>query len=135
VTAPTTPVATAGQIEPRRYLADAAAVAAAARDFAAILASAGQRTTPAALRHVTPALVGALRRAEAAASEIAAARLVDGRLEAQRERTVPALSSVLTAMRDVVRAARVGDVRAAASATNRLGAALTALRSSGSGSS
>jgi hypothetical protein len=107
-------------------------VAAAIRDFAAILASAGPRATPAALRRVTPALVGALRRAEAAAAQLATGHLADERLEAQRERTVPALTSVLTAMRDVTRAARFGNARAAATASGRLRAALAALRASGS---
>jgi hypothetical protein len=109
-------------------------VAAAVRDFAAILASAGPRATPAGLRGVTPALVGALRRAEAAAVQLSTGHLADERLEAQRERTVPALASVLTAMRDVARAARFGNARAAAAATSRLGSALAALRASGSSS-
>ncbi|MDX6645075.1 MAG: hypothetical protein QOK40_802 [Miltoncostaeaceae bacterium] len=121
-------------MDARQYLADAAAVAAAVRDFAAVLASAGPRATPAGLRGVTPSLVGALRRAEAAAAQLETGRLADERLEAQRERTLPALTSVLTAMRDVARAARFGKAAATAAATGRLGAALAALRASGSSS-
>jgi hypothetical protein len=132
VAAPTAPVASGAEIDPRQYLADAAAAAAAVRDFATIIAGAGPRTTPAGLRRITPALVTAMRRAEAAAAQLSTGHLADERLEAQRERTAPALASVLTAMRDVARSARVGNGRAAAAAASRLGAALTALRASGS---
>lgn len=133
---PSAPVATAPledgtSVSPRRFLADAAAAAAAVRDFADVLDRAGPEATPARMGAAARDLPEPLERARLMVRRLSAARLVDQRLEAERVRVVPRLSAVIETMDAVLKAARNSDAEAMAIASTRLAAALDAARTAG----
>lgn len=128
----TTPLEDASVIGPRQFLADAAAAAAAVRDFAAVLDGSQDLTTPARLSLLADALEDPTVRARLMAQRLAAARLADRRLEEERRRVAPALGAVVSAMDEVLRASRAGNGAAAAAASARLAEAARVLREVGS---
>lgn len=130
------PVATAPldegtTVSPRRFLADAAAAAAALRDFATVLTKAGPEATPVRMAAAARDLPEPMNRARLMVQRLSAAKLVDQRLEAERARVAPALSVVIGAMDAVVVAARDGDATAMVRASTRFSAALDAARTAG----
>jgi hypothetical protein len=116
-------------VSPQRYLTDTAAAAAAVNEFSDALGTLGPEARPAPLRRVASRLEEPLGRTSALADRLAAARLADRRLEAQRERAADALASVVEAMQEVVDAARAGDPEAAEAASTEFATAVGELRS------
>lgn len=125
----TAPLREGTQVSPQRYLADAAAAAAAVSDFSIALASVGEVARPVTLRRAAPELRASLERVAALSARLDAQRLQDRRLEVQRDRAADALDAVLTAMTQVVEAAEAGDGAAAAAAAGEYSTAVGVLRS------
>jgi hypothetical protein len=115
-------------VSAERYLADAVAAAAAAREFAAVLEPLGPALGAPELRRVVPRLDAALTRARLAGQRLGAERLEDRRLEEGRSRAAPFYALVVEAMEAVVDAARRGDTPGATRAVADLDAALESLR-------
>lgn len=126
--ASTDPVAEGTELSPRRYLADAAASAAAIRDFSAQLEEIGPVARPAALRELAPQLAVSLAAADTALGRLEAARLADTRLEAQRAASVPLLQDVVDTMAAVTRHAAAGEPEPTVDAVQDFTAAVEALR-------
>lgn len=134
--APSAPVATAPlddgtSVSPRRFLADAAAAAAAVRDFAIVLDKAGPEATAVRMAAAARDLPEPLERARLMVRRLSAARLVDQRLETERARVAPPLLAVVEEMDTVLEAARDSDAEAMARASRRFAAALEAARTAG----
>lgn len=110
------------------YLNDSAEAARATRDFAAVLARAGDQITAAEATGMATDLGEAADRACALSQRLAAQRLDDARLETQRTAVVDPLGTACTAMRAVVTAARGGDVRVLVARATEVKRALDELR-------
>lgn len=116
-------------MSPQRYLADTVAAASGVDEFSAALADAGPTATKAKLRAVVNRLRAPLAQTQALAARLAAQRLEDTRLEAQRARASAALDRVVAAMGAVVTAAEAGDPAAVEAASTAFGTAVGELRS------
>lgn len=113
---------------PKRYLADAVEAGDAVSDFGTVLAEGGAVARRESLLVLAPRLELALGRLMVAHQRLGAARLVDRRLEDQRQRAVALLAPVLDAMRRVTQAAEDGQPGRAATASQDLASAVAALR-------
>ncbi|HWH13455.1 MAG TPA: hypothetical protein VNT51_01830 [Miltoncostaeaceae bacterium] len=107
--ADTRPLPAGVTVSARQYLSDAAGTVAAMDAFAAALGRAGPRLTPPRAQALAPDLAEAAGTACALQRRLAAQRLEDARLEAQRTALVQPLADACDAMRGVAEAARRGD--------------------------
>jgi len=130
--APTTTAVEGATVDAGRYLADAAAGAAAARAFASQLATVGTPATAPALKAVAPRLEEPLASARLVGQRLTAERLADRRLDEQRGRNAVAFGSVIAAMERVQAAAAAGDPSGARTGSLELSAAIGALRDAAS---
>jgi hypothetical protein len=126
--ASTAPLAAGTRVSPQRYLADAAAAAAAVNDFSSILEEIAPTAGDARLRAIAPRLAAAFTRSQAMAGRIDGQRLEDRRLEAQRAAAATSLNAVVMAMDRVVVAARAGRAVAVADAADGYATRVGALR-------
>ena len=115
------------------YLSDSAATADALSLFAGTLGDAGPDVTPAEARRLAPRLYDATNRVCALQRRLAAQRLADARLEAQRRAVVQPLAAACGQMRTSAQAARRGDVRVLTSAAEELGLTLGLIRGAAAG--
>jgi hypothetical protein len=123
----TAPLPDGAEVPSQRYLADVDAAAAAIRDFAAVLDRVGPVARPARVRALAPGMGEAVGRANAMVDRLAAQRLADARLEAQRERALPVLREVVAAMRAVAEASAAGDAAGVTAGVAEFRAALERL--------
>ncbi|WP_217923395.1 hypothetical protein [Miltoncostaea oceani] len=124
----TAPLTDGTEVSPQRYLADTAAAAAAVNAFSDALSDVGATARPATLRRVARELQEPFDTTVAISERLAAARLQDRRLEAQRGRAAPLLADVVDAMTLVVNAAEAGDPEAAEVASTEFSTAIGELR-------
>lgn len=125
---PTTDLPSATPSGPRGYLADTALAADGIRGFQAILEGMAPEVTQTELRTAAPGLRQDADTVALAYRRLAAQRLDDTRLEAQRQKVTPALSDVsglMERMADLAEAGKVADLVALAP---QLRAAVDALR-------
>lgn len=130
--APTTTIAEGATVDAGRYLADAAAGAAAARAFASELGTVGTPATASALKAVAPRLDEPLASARLVGQRLTAERLADRRLDEQRGRNAVAFGAVIAAMERVQAAAAAGDPAGTRAGSLELSVTLGALRDAAS---
>lgn len=126
---PTTTLTDGTTVGADRYLADAAAGAAAVRAFTAVLGEVAPAATPSALQRLAPRLETPLASARLVSQRLSAARLDDQRLESQRGRDAASFAATVTAMERVHGAAVAGDPSEAQAAARELEISLAAMRS------
>ena len=124
---PTTTATDGASVGSDRYLADAAAAAAAVRVFAIALGEVGTPATPERLKALVSKLDPPLERAQLAGQRLTAERLADRRLDEQRMRSAARFAVAVDAMKRVRDAAAAGDPTTARTASTDLAQALSTL--------
>ena len=108
----TTTLPAGTRVGPREFLADSAATAAAIRSFADALGANGSTLTDAQAKASAPLLASDYQQAQTGYGRLAAQRVDDARLDAQRQAVVDKLGPVVVQMSDITTAARAGDAKA-----------------------
>jgi len=125
---PTADLPSATPVGPRGYLSDTALAADGIRDFQATLQGMAPEVTQTDLRTAAPGLRQDADRVALAYRRLAAQRLDDTRLEAQRQKVTSALSDVSGLMERMADLAETGGVAGLVALTPQLRAAIDALR-------